>query len=236
MDKIILYHCSDLFERLKLPLSIGIVGESASGKSTITHDFVEVLNAYGISTTRINTDDYYYDNSEAVKQAGSFAEWAKDKDLDSPDAMELSLMKRHIKDLKDGKNVWLPKYDMSGTAIRVDKGVYATPSDVIISEGLFTMCVKEAFDICIYVDINKEVQKERWYARAIERNLGDSMDIMFANADRRADDYIRPYRNFCEVVISGEGPRPKYKELMEKILKNCVNIRKEDVEVSYIKV
>ena len=218
IDKLILFHSPDICSRLHLPLSIGIVGESASGKSTITHDFIEVLNNYDISTTRINTDDYYYDNSQAVKEAGSFAEWAKDKDLDSPKAMELSLLKKHIKQLKQGNSVWLPKYDMSGTAIRVDKAIYAEPSDVIISEGLFTMCIKDAFDICIYIDIDKQIQKERWYARAIERNLGDAMDVMFNNADKKANKYIRPYKDKCDVIISGEGPRPKYKELMEKII------------------
>ena len=217
-EDLIVYHRPDLFSRLHLPLSIGIVGESASGKSTITHDFIEVLNKHGITTTRINTDDYYYDHSCEVIQAGSFAEWAKDKDLDCPEAMELSLMKKHIKELKHGKSVWLPKYDMSGTAIRIDEAVWAEPSDVIISEGLFTMCVKDAFDIKIYVDINKEVQKQRWYERAVLRNLGSSMDIMYKRADERANDYIRPYKDICDVIISGEGPRPKYKQLMERIL------------------
>ena len=217
MDKLIISHAPDLFERLKLPLSIGIVGESASGKSTITEDFVSVLSQ-NWNVTRINTDDYYYDHSEDVKNAGSFAEWAKDKDLDSPEAMELSLMREHITQLKSGRSVWLPKYDMSGTAVRKDKAIFATPSDIIISEGLFTMCLKEAFDICIYVDINRDVQKERWYSRAVERNLGDAMDIMYKRANDRAEEYIRPYRNICDLVISGEGPRPKYKELMLKIL------------------
>ena len=58
LDKMIISHVPNLFERLQLPLSIGIVGESASGKSTITEDFISVLNNHGISTTRINTDDY----------------------------------------------------------------------------------------------------------------------------------------------------------------------------------
>ena len=57
IDKLIISHAPDLFERLKLPLSIGIVGESASGKSTITEDFIKVLSEYW-SITRINTDDY----------------------------------------------------------------------------------------------------------------------------------------------------------------------------------
>ena len=218
LDKLIISHVPDLFERLTLPLSIGIVGESASGKSTITEDFISVLNNHNISTTRINTDDYYFDNSEAVKEAGSFAAWAKDKDLDSPEAMELSLMKHHILKLKQGQTVYLPKYDMSGTAIRKDNHILAKPSSIIISEGLFTMCVKEVFDITIYIDIPKHIQKERWYARAVDRNLGDSMDVMFERANMRAEQYIRPFKNTCDVIISGQGPRPKYKQLMEKIL------------------
>ena len=218
LDKLIISHVPDLFNRLKLPLSIGIVGESASGKSTITEDFINVLNNHNISTTRINTDDYYFDNSEAVKEAGSFAAWAKDKDLDSPEAMELSLMKHHILKLKQGQIVYLPKYDMSGTAIRKDNHTLAKPSSIIISEGLFTMCIRDVFDITIYIDIPKHIQKERWYARAVDRNLGDSMDVMFERANMRAEQYIRPFKNTCDVIISGQGPRPKYKQLMEKIL------------------
>lgn len=218
-EKLVLFHRQDVVERLqKLPLTIGIVGESASGKSTITEDFITVLNNNHISTTRINTDDYYYDNSEAVKQAGSFANWAKDKDLDSPEAMDLDLMKQHISILKNGNSVWLPKYDMSGTAIREDKHIYANPSDVIISEGLFTMCVKEAFDITIYVHIQEEVQRQRWYERAIYRKLGDSMDIMYERAKDRALKYIIPYKDTCDIILSGEGPRPRYKQLMEQVL------------------
>ena len=203
--------------RLQLPISIGIVGESASGKSTITEDFTSILREKW-SVTQISTDDYYYDNSEAVKKAGSFAEWAKDKDLDSPEAMELSLMKSHISELKNGHAVWLPKYDMSGTAIRKDHAIYSSPSDIIICEGLFTMCIKEVFDLTIYVDIERETQKKRWYARAIERNLGSSMDVMYQRALDRAEKYIKPYREECDVIISGEGPRPLYKELMTNFL------------------
>ena len=219
IEKLILFHRPDIWEKLNmLPLTIGIVGESASGKSTITEDFITTLNKYNISTTRINSDDYYYDNSQAVIEAGSFAEWAKDKDLDSPMAMDLPLMKEHIYRLKNKENVWLPKYDMSGTAIRIDEHTLAKPSDIIISEGLFTMCIKEVFDITIYVDICEDVQKQRWYERAVYRQLGDSMDIMYQRAKDRALQYIIPHKETCDIIISGEGPRPRYKQLMEQIL------------------
>ena len=223
-DKLVVYHDPIIWGKLcNLPLSIGIVGESASGKSTITEDFINVLNKYNITTTRINTDDYYYDNSQAVIKAGSFAAWAKDKDLDCPEAMELSLMQEHIDKLKHGQTVWLPKYDMSGTAIRYDNYIQANPSDVIISEGLFTMCVKDVFDITIYVDIQEHVQRHRWYERAIYRKLGDSMDIMYKRAKERALQYIIPYKDTCDIILSGEGPRPRYKQLMELVLSKIMS-------------
>ena len=43
-----------------------------------------------------------------VKAAGSFAEFAKHYDLDVPEALELELMKQHIKSLLQGEIVYLP--------------------------------------------------------------------------------------------------------------------------------
>ena len=90
------------------------------------------------------------------------------------------------------------------------------------------MCIKEVFDLTIYIDINPEVQKDRWYRRAIDRNLGDAMDIMYKRANEKADIYIRPYREQCDVIISGEGPRPRYKELMKKVLNFLLKQKEEN--------
>ena len=128
---------------LRRSCAIGIAGETASGKSTIALDIIDTINMFAKeyclenAVTRINTDDYYFDRSEMVKKAGSFAEFAKHYDLDVPEALELELMHKHIKQLVFGHEVYLPKYDMSGTAIRKDNVQLATPSRVIISEGLF---------------------------------------------------------------------------------------------------
>ena len=98
--------------KIKMPASIGIAGETASGKSTITRDLIDTIEAFatefGISDviTRVNTDDYYYDRSEMVKAAGSFSEFAKNYDLDSPEALELELMCKHIKELLSGNTTY----------------------------------------------------------------------------------------------------------------------------------
>ena len=206
--------------------AIGIAGETASGKSTIAMDIIETIEAFATEyclknvITRINTDDYYYDRSEMVKKAGSFAEFAKNYDLDVPEALELELMKKHIKQLLFGDTVYLPKYDMSGTAIRKDNVTKAEPSKVIISEGLFTLTEKvvDAFDFKIYVDISEDVKKERFYKRAKERGLGDSADEVYENASSKAKIHIHPTAMNADIVLSGEADRSAYKKFINKIL------------------
>lgn len=208
------------------PASIGIAGETASGKSTITLDIIDTIKSFATEfeiddvITRVNTDDYYYDRSEMVKAAGSFAEFAKHYDLDVPQALELELMSRHIKELLTGKSVFLPKYDMSGTAKRFDNYTLANPSKIIISEGLFALTekIKDAFDFKIYVDIRSEIQKERFFVRAAERDLGESANGIYKNASQKAEIYIRPCKNDADIVLSGEAVRARYKAFLNKLI------------------
>ena len=212
--------------KIKMPASIGIAGETASGKSTITMDLIDTIESFATEfniedvITRVNTDDYYYDRSEMVKAAGSFAEFAKNYDLDVPQALELELMSKHIKELLTGKSTYLPKYDMSGTAIRHDNYTLAKPSKVIISEGLFTLTekVRDAFNFKIYVDIAEDIKRERFFVRAAERGLGDSAEHIYKNANEKAEVHIRPCKKNADIVLSGSADRIKYKNFLNKII------------------
>lgn len=206
--------------------SVAIAGETASGKSTIALDIINTIQSFAEeycinnAITRINTDDYYYDRSEMVKKAGSFAEFAKHYDLDVPEALELELMKKHIKSLLFGNTVLLPEYDMSGTAIRRDNVKPAFPSKIIISEGLFTLTDKvvDAFDFKIYVDVSHNIQKERFYKRAAERDLGDSADEVYENASNKAKTHIHPTAAKADIILSGEADRAAYRKFINQIL------------------
>ena len=200
--------------------SVGIAGE------TIALDIINTIQGFAEeyciknAITRINTDDYYYDRSDMVKKAGSFAEFAKHYDLDVPEALELELMKKHIKSLLFGNTVLLPEYDMSGTAIRRDNVKPAYPSKIIISEGLFTLTDKvvDAFDFKIYVDVSHDIQKERFYKRAAERDLGDSADEVYENASNKAKTHIHPTAAKADIILSGEADRAAYRKFINQIL------------------
>lgn len=207
-------------------VGIGIAGETASGKSTVAFDIIDTVCRYQKENncdnliTRVNTDDYYYDRSEMVKAAGSFDEFVKNYDLDCPDAFELDLLNKHIQQLVNGEDVWLPKYDMGGTAIRLDNHHLAKTANIIISEGLYTLTdkVKDVFDFKIYVDVSAPVQKERWYRRAAERDLGESADGVFLNAVQKAQTYVKPTIENADIVLNGEAKRSSYMMFTDKIL------------------
>ena len=212
--------------KINMPASIGIAGETASGKSTITKDLIDTIESFATefgvddAITRVNADDYYYDRSEMVKAAGSFSEFIKTYDLDVPEALELELMSKHITELLSGKATYLPKYDMSGTAIRHDNYTFAKPSQVIISEGLFVLTdkVKDAFNFKIYVDIPEDIKRERFFIRAAERDLGESAQGLYDNANKKAEFYIKPCKAHADIVLSGAAERIKYKNFLNKII------------------
>lgn len=208
------------------PISVGIAGESASGKSTIALDIMECIvnfeKKYKMDNliTRINTDDYYYDRSKEVIEAGGFDNFVKTYDLDSPDAFELSLMCAHIEKLKKGHSVWLPKYDMSGTAKRYDNHTVANPGKIIVSEGLFTLSekVKDAFDFKVFVHVDEEIQKQRWFYRAEQRGIKDSADEMYQKIIEKSKKNVRPTKNNADIVINGDISRNLYKMFVVDVL------------------
>lgn len=208
------------------PAAIGVCGETASGKSTIVMDSMEIVQDFCHKfllknvVTRINTDDYYHDRSKEIEKAGSFSEFAKNYDFDVPEAIELSLMKKHVRMLLNRKEVYLPKYDMSGTGKRFENHTLAKPSSIIIAEGIYAIReeIADIFDFKIYVDIDKSVQKERFFERAQQRGLGASADRIFKNANEKAQIYVHPCAQNADIILNGKTSREKYKKFIGSTL------------------
>ena len=215
------------------PVAIGFAGETASGKTTIATELINALDSFAKKEeienfiTKVNMDNYYYDRSEEVKKAGSFDKFVETYDLDSPSAFELDLFAKHLAQLKNGEEVLLPEYDMSGTAKRWDNKIPAKPSQLIITEGLFTFneVAASGFDIKFYVDIDEEVQKARWYRRAKDRDLGASADRVYNNALSKAKIYIRPTKANADVILNGEASIETYKIFIGKIINIIETLR-----------
>ena len=91
-----------LFKK-KQTFLIGITGESASGKTVFVDNTIKACikqNVEGIHTV-IRCDDYYKDTSKELKEAGSYEALFKTGfSFDTPDVIDLNLMKTILYHLK----------------------------------------------------------------------------------------------------------------------------------------
>ena len=106
------------------PILLGIVGDSAAGKTTLTKGIAQVLGVDNV--TVICTDDYHRYDRIQRKQLGITAL--------HPDANYLDIMQQHLRLLRAGEAILKPIYNHStGT---FDPPEYIKPSQFVIVEGL----------------------------------------------------------------------------------------------------
>ena len=114
-------------------LILGIAGGTGSGKTTMVKEISQML---GNSVTVIPADAYYYDRSDMTPEE-------RDKlNYDHPDAIEIDLLCKHIKMLKDGKSIERPIYDFC-THTRAKETVHIEPGEIIIIDGILIFAIQK---------------------------------------------------------------------------------------------
>src|SRR5688572_32201415 len=89
------------FNRKKSPVILGIVGDSASGKTTLTPGIAQILGADRVAT--ICTDAYHtYARGERSKNGLSALD---------PRASYVDIMEQHLRLLREGQPILKPIYN-----------------------------------------------------------------------------------------------------------------------------
>ena len=228
-DNLILNIARMVVQEKKKTFLIGITGESASGKTVFVDNTIAACvrdKREGIYTV-IRCDDYYKDTSRELIEAGSYEELFKTGfSFDTPEAIDLALMKEHMTQLKEGKTVVSPKYDFK-TCVSDPNGEVKKPSKVILTEGLYVLNedVRDILDIKVYVFTPIDVIKERWYKRAVTRGkTGAAADMQFADVNATAQKYIRPTYQIADCVINGMVDKEYIKVITDKIFQKLYEI------------
>lgn len=208
---------------------IGITGESASGKTVFVDNTIKACvkeNRKGIYTV-IRCDDYYKDTSKELKEAGSYEALFKSGfSFDTPDVIDLELMKSHLIKLKNNETITSPRYDFK-TCESFPDGDVKEPAKVILTEGLYVLNkeVRDIMDVKVYVFTPLNVIKERWYRRAESRGkTGEAADLQYADVNRTAQEYIRPNYEIADCIINGMVTQEYIQEITDKILKRLSEI------------
>jgi len=81
-----------------------VSGPSSSGKTTTTVKLTERLQKQGLKFLMLNLDDYFWALIEHP------TDWINDRNFETPEALDIQLLNKHLKDLLDGKTIDKPVY------------------------------------------------------------------------------------------------------------------------------
>ncbi len=228
-ENLILNIARKVVQEKKRTFLIGITGESASGKTVFVDNTIKACvkdKKEGIYTV-IRCDDYYKDTSKELIDAGSYEALFKTGfSFDTPDAIDLDLMKEHLLQLKAGNTVTSPKYDFV-TCVSDPNGDIKPPAKVVLTEGLYVLNngLADIMDVKVYVFTPLEVIKDRWYKRAALRGkTGEAADLQFQDVNKTAQEYIRPNYQIADAVINGMVSQEYIQQITDKIFNALKNI------------
>ncbi len=208
---------------------MSIAGESASGKTTLVKNAAKAClksdnnNVYTI----VCCDDYYKDASKELKSAGSYEKlFESGFSFDTPDAIDLGLMKEHLTKLKQGKEIYSPLYNFVTCESKKDV-VLKKPAKLILNEGLYVLNenVRDITDVKIYVYTPFEVIKDRWFARATSRGkTGLAAQMQFHDVNQTAFRHIRPSMDIADVVINGMTTQKYIEDFINQLIEAIVSV------------
>ena len=177
------------------PIVLGIVGDSAAGKTTLTRGIAQILGEENV--TIICTDDYHrYDRQQRAELGISALH---------PDCNYLDIIQQHLVLLRTGQSILKPIYNHSTGAF--DPPEYIKPNKFVIVEGLLgysTRGMRESYDVKVYLAPPEEL-RSTWKVKRDTRKRGYTEDQVLEQLRQREPDsesFIRPQRQWADVVVS----------------------------------
>lgn len=176
------------------PIMLAVVGDSASGKTTLTEGIADILGRDHV--THVCTDDYHkYDRKERARLGITPL---------NPECNYLDVLEVHLDCLRRGLPILKPVYDHSdGSLARPE---YVKPHRFVIVEGLLgfhAARMRECFDVKVYLDPPEDLRRI-WKIKRDTAKRGYTAEQVLAELERREKDsaqFIRLQRAYADIVV-----------------------------------
>ncbi|MBW4628486.1 MAG: phosphoribulokinase [Brasilonema octagenarum HA4186-MV1] len=188
------------------PIILGIVGDSAAGKTTLTKGIAQVLGPENV--TVICTDDYHKYDRKQRAEIGITAL--------HPDCNYLDIMQQHLSQLRTGQPILKPVY--SHTTGSFEPPVYIKPNKFVIVEGLLgysTRGARDSYDVKVYLAPPESVRAQ-WKVKRDTQKRGYTEEQVLEELRKREPDseqFIRPQRQWSDIVVSFYPPNDEVEQI-----------------------
>lgn len=186
---------AQISEHVPRPVVLGIVGDSGSGKTTISRGLVRVLGDGYVA--RFSMDDYHrFDRRQRAERGLTPLH---------PDCNYLDILTQHLRHIRDNEPVLKPVYRHADGTFGPPE--YFTPRPFVVAEGLLgyhTAELRQMFDVRVYLDPPEDLRRA-WKVKRDVHHRGYTTDAVLQELDRRehdADAYIRPQARYADIVVS----------------------------------
>ena len=187
-------------KRVEHPIILGIVGDSASGKTTLSAGVAQILGED--RCTVLCTDDYHrFDRRERGEKGLSAID---------PRANYLDILEQALRHLREGDPILKPTYDHRDGTFGRPK--YVKPKEFVIAEGLLgytTRGMRDCYDVKIYLDPDEDL-RVKWKIHRDTTRRGYRREEVLASLERRREDapkFMHPQRTYDDIVI--HFPKPQ---------------------------
>jgi uridine kinase len=193
-------HLGRNHQRTKARVIVGIAGGSAAGKTTLARALAEALGPERVLQLQ---QDWYYRDLSHIEPKDRCA-----LNFDHPEALEIELLRQHLRSLRRGETVRRPAYDFT-THTRLSHWLLLIPREMVLVEGtlvLADMALRELLDICVYVDASKEIRLGRRLTRDVAergRDVASCLEQHWRTVWPMHELYVGPSRSHAQVVVNG---------------------------------
>ena len=200
---------------------IGVAGGSGSGKTTVVRRIVDSLGPEHV--TVLDHDRYYRDRNDLRLEERAALNY------DHPDSLETDLLVEHVKALRGGRSVEVPRYDFTRHARLPEKDTFQ-PRRALIVEGILILtdaALRPLLDIKVFVDTDSDTRFIRRLQRDVAergRTLDSVIDQYQSTVKPMHLEFVEPSKRYADVIIPLGGHNTVAVDLLLTMLRS-VNAR-----------
>ena len=201
------------------PFIIGITGGSASGKTLFLSRLMEQFQTDDICL--LSQDNYYRPIEHQTKDHNGI------ENFDLPGAIDDKAFAADIERLRNGEVVSRVEYTFNNTE-KVPDMLHFHPRKILVVEGIFVFHfpeVAQLLDLKIFIDAQDKIKLKRRIKRDNEERGYDLQDVMYRwkyHVKPTYEEYIRPHKRSCDIVIPNNQHFEKGLDVIVSYLKNQI--------------